>query len=485
MMSPSACHRHRSRLLNTPVTCPGVADGSATATVVDGAVPFIYLWSPAGGTDSSATGLSAGSYLFTVTDANGCVDTASTTIAEGTGPALTIQGTSTLCNGTSDGSALAVATSGSAPFAYQWSPAGGANAQADGLSAGLYTCTITDANGCSSTANVQIDEPTPVAVVAFDTLICLGTSATLLAQAGGGTPGYTYAWSPDGPVVTPDATASYTVIATDANGCLSLPDTAVVSVPQVPQPIFEPDSNGCAPLCIPFAADPVPDLSYAWDFGDGNTATGVAPLHCYPDPGTYSVSVTATDINGCSQAFSRPDLITVRPSPTAAFNPSDMVTTLDRSTVLFTDQSTDAQSWFWQFGDADSTTSTSPSPDFRFSAVDCYTVALTVTNAEACTDTTSREICIVDVPAVFIPNSFTPDGDGINDSFRVVIAGTPPREFEFTVFDRWGEVIFSSATPDSGWDGEGTPIGTYAWKLRYQDFEVGGKEYFGHVTLLR
>ncbi len=259
----------------------------------------------------------------------------------------------------------------------------------------------------------------------------------------------------------------------------------MVSVPQVPQPIFEPDSNGCAPLCIPFAADPVPDLSYAWDFGDGNTATGAAPLHCYADPGSYSVSVTATDINGCSNTLQRPDLITVRPSPTAAFNPSDMVTTLDRSTVQFMDQSTDAQSWFWQFGDADSTTSTSPSPDFRFSAVDCYTVALTVTNAEACTDTTSREICIVDVPAVFIPNSFTPDGDGINDSFSVVIAGTPPREFEFTVFDRWGGVIFSSATPDIGWDGGGIPIGTYAWKLRYQDLEVGGKEYFGHVTLLR
>ncbi len=78
-------------LTNTPVTCPGAADGSATATVVDGAVPFIYLWSPGGGTDTAATGLSAGSYLFTVTDANGCVDTASTTITEGTGPALTIE----------------------------------------------------------------------------------------------------------------------------------------------------------------------------------------------------------------------------------------------------------------------------------------------------------------------------------------------------------------------------------------------------------
>ncbi len=472
-------------LTNTPVTCPGAADGSAAATVVDGAVPFTYLWSPGGGTDTTATGLAGGSYLFTVTDANGCVDTASTTITEGTGPSLTLQGTSTLCNGASDGSALAVATSGSAPFTYQWSPAGGTNAQAVGLSAGLYTCTITDANGCSSTANVQIDEPPPVAVVAFDTLICSGTSATLLAQASGGTLGYTYAWSPDGPDVAPDATASYTVIATDANGCLSLPDTAVVFVPQVPQPVLYPDSTGCAPLCIPFAAVAAPDLSYAWHFGDGTTATGVAPLHCYQDPGSYSVSVTVTDTNGCSNALLSPDLITVRPSPTAAFDPSVLVTTLDRSTVLFMDQSTDAQSWFWLFGDADGTTSTTTSPFFRFPAVDCYTVTLTVTNAEACTDTASREICIVDVPAVFIPNSFTPDGDGINDSFHAVIVGEHLLEFELTVFDRWGGVIFSSNTPDSSWDGAGTPIGTYTWKLRYKDAEAGGKQLFGHVNLLR
>ena len=423
-------------------------------------------------------------YLVTTTNV-ACPDSAFITISVSLPPQVTLTNTPVTCPGAANGSATATVVDGAVPFTYLWSPGGGIDTLATGLSGGSYVFTVTDANGCSSTANVQIDEPTPVVVVAFDTLICLGSSATLLAQASGGTSGYTYAWSPDGPDVVPDATASYTVIATDANGCLSLPDTAVVSVPHVPQPVFAPDSSGCAPLCIPFAADPVPDLSYAWEFGDGTTATGVAHLHCYPDPGTYSVSVTVTDTNGCSNALLSPDLITVRPSPTAAFNPSATVTTLDRSTVLFMDQSTDAQSWYWQFGDADGTTSTSMSPDFRFPAVDCYTVTLTVTNAEACTDTTSREICILDVPAVHVPNAFTPNGDGINDSFRLVIAGVQPRTFELTVFDRWGGVIFSSATPDFGWDGAGTPIGTYPWKLRYEDAEAGGKQLFGHVTLLR
>jgi gliding motility-associated-like protein len=473
-------------LETTNASCDGGLGGSILVVPSGGTVPYDISWdAPLTGASFNVTDIGAGSYTFTATDANGCVNTVSTTITEDAGPTLTIESTGALCNGSANGSAQAVVTSGSAPFTYQWSPAGGTSALADGLGAGPYTCTVTDANGCSTAADVQIDEPTPVAVMASDTLICRGSSATLLAQASGGTPGYTYAWSPDGPDVVPDATASYTVIATDANGCISLPDTAVVSVPQVPQPVFAPDSSGCAPLCIPFAADPVPDLSYAWDFGDGTTATGAAPLHCYPDPGTYSVSVTVTDTNGCSNALLSQDLITVHPRPTAAFNPSATVTTLDRSTVLFTDQSTDAQSWFWEFGDMDGTTSTSTSPDFRFPAVDCYTVTLTVTNAEACTDTTSREICILDVPAVFIPNSFTPDGDGINDSFRVVIAGTRPREFELTIFNRWGGVIFSSGTPDIGWDGAGTPIGTYPWKLHYKDAEAGRKQLFGHVNLLR
>ncbi|HRH70815.1 MAG TPA: PKD domain-containing protein [Flavobacteriales bacterium] len=423
---------------------------------------------------------------YSVTTPNvACPDTAVMTIAIGLPPELSLTNTPVTCHGTADGTATATVGDGAIPFTYLWSPSGGTDTLATGLSGGSYVFTVTDANGCSSDETVQIDEPTPVAVVAFDTLVCLGTSATLLAQASGGTSGYTYAWSPDGPAVVPDATTSYTVMATDANGCVSQPDTAVVFVPQVPQPVFDPDTNGCAPLCIPFATDAVPDLTYTWDFGDGNTTTGVTPLHCYPDPGSYSVTVTVTDTNGCTNALLSPDLITVRPSPTAAFDPSASVTTLDRSTVLFTDQSTDAQSWFWQFGDADSTTSTIASPEFRFPAVECYTVRLTVTNAEACTDTTSREICIVDAPAVYIPNSFTPDGDGINDSFRVVIAGTRPDEFEITVFDRWGVVLFSSGTPDFSWDGSGTPIGTYPWKLHYKDAEPGGKQLFGHVTLVR
>lgn len=423
-------------------------------------------------------------YLVTAQNV-ACPDSAFITISISLPPEVSLTSTPVTCPSAADGSATAIVVDGAVPFTYLWSPGGVTDTTATGLSGGSYSITVTDANGCSSSANVQIDEPTPVEVVAFDTLICRGSSATLLAQASGGTPGYTYAWSPDGPDVATDATASYTVIATDANGCLSLPDTAVVSVPVVPQPVFAPDSSGCAPICIPFTADTVPDLSYAWDFGDGNTATGVAPLHCYPDAGTYSVSVTATDTNGCSNALLRPDLITVRASPTAAFNPSATVTTLDRSTVLFMDESTDAQSWFWQFGDADGTTSTSTSTFFRFPAVDCYMVTLTVTSAEACTDTTRQQICVRDVSTVYVPNAFTPDGDGINDSFHVVIAGAPPLEFELTVFDRWGGVIFSSATPDFGWDGAGTPIGTYPWKLRYQDAEEGGKEFFGHVTLLR
>ncbi|MBP7450204.1 MAG: gliding motility-associated C-terminal domain-containing protein [Flavobacteriales bacterium] len=473
-------------LTNTPITCAGAEDGSATATVVDGAVPFIYLWSPTGGTDTAATGLSAGSYLFTVTDANGCVDTASTTIVEGTGPALTLQGTNTLCNGASNGSAQAVATSGSAPFSYQWSPAGGTNALADGLSAGPYTCTITDANGCSSAATVQIDEPTPVAVAAFDTLVCHGSSATLLAQASGGTPGYTFNWSPQGPAVAPDTTTNYTVVVTDAQGCLSAMETVTVTVPILPPVLFTTDTTaGCPQTCINFDTEPYPALSLLWDFGDGQTGTAPSIAHCYPTSGTYDIALTISDGNGCSQTTMEQDLITIWEPFPPEIQASSQLVVLDAPVVDFDLDPTGTVAWSWDFGDGSDGTS-ERSPSHRFRIADCFMVTLMTTDLHACMGMDSVRICVNDVASPpFVPNAFTPEGDGVNDVFRVINVPAGAKGYEFLVFDRWGGVIFSSGTPDSSWDGEGTPIGTYAWKLRYQDVEGGGKEYFGQVTLLR
>lgn len=471
-------------LTSTNATCPGSDDGSATATVTGGAIPYQYAWSSGAGSAPQAVDLGPGAYTCTVTDANGCVDSATVTITEGTGPSLTLQSTPVTCHGGYDGSASSTVSSGTAPFGYTWSPVGGSASNATGLPADTYQCTVIDAHGCSTAADVTVTEPTAVVATTADALICIGDQAQLIAQANGGTPGYTFTWTPSGPNVSPTVTTPYSVIATDSHGCQSQPATATVTVPQLPEPVFDPDTNGCAPVCVVFHSNATANLTCTWSFGDGTSGSGAGPQHCYTDAGVYGITLTFTDANGCHISTTVDQFITVRPSPVAEFEASSTIVALDEAHVLFHDATAGATTWHWSFGDADSTTADGPDPNFTFPLAGCYTVRLEVTNSAACTDTTSQEICVRDVAAVYVPNTFTPDGDGYNELFGAVVSGGVPRTFELTVFDRWGEVIFDSEAPERSWDGDGVPEGVYAWRLQYTIGSAHNDRY-GHVTLLR
>lgn len=148
-----------SASVNSNVSCNGGSDGSATASATGGTSGYSYSWAPSGGNNATATGLSAGTYTVTITDANGCTDTANATITEPTAVNATIaSSTNASCPGASDGSATVTTNGGIAPYSYSWSPSGGNNATATGLSAGNYTVTVTDDNGCTDTANVTITD---------------------------------------------------------------------------------------------------------------------------------------------------------------------------------------------------------------------------------------------------------------------------------------------------------------------------------------
>ncbi len=156
-----------SASVNSNVSCNGGSDGSATASASGGTSGYSYSWAPSGGTNATATGLSAGAYTVTITDANGCTDTANVTITEPTAVNATITAsTNASCPGASNGSATVTTNGGIAPYNYSWSPSGGNNATATGLSAGTYTVTVTDDNGCTDTANVTITDTDLISPVA-------------------------------------------------------------------------------------------------------------------------------------------------------------------------------------------------------------------------------------------------------------------------------------------------------------------------------
>ena len=210
----------------TNVSCNGGTNGTASVSPTGGTPGYTYSWSPAGGTAATATGLAAGTYTVTVTDANGCQATRNFTLTEPTAISVTTGSqTNVSCNGGTNGTASVSPTGGTPGYTYSWSPAGGTAATATGLAAGTYTVTVTDANGCQATRNFTLTEPTAISVTTGSqtNVSCNGgTNGTASVSPTGGTPGYTYSWSPAGgtaATATGLAAGTYTVTVTDANGC--------------------------------------------------------------------------------------------------------------------------------------------------------------------------------------------------------------------------------------------------------------------------
>ncbi|WP_460504239.1 SprB repeat-containing protein, partial [Hymenobacter agri] len=201
-------------------TCYEAANGSVDLTVSGGTAPYTYLWSN-GATTQDLAALPAGTYSVTVTDANGCSAISSGTVGRPAQLLASAQATAAQCAGGTGSVALTV-SGGTAPFAYRWS--NGATTQSlSGLTAGTYSVTVTDANGCSATASATISEPTQLRATASATgTTCYDASngAMTLAVSGGTAP-YTYLWSNGATTqnLSGLAAGTYTVTVTDAGGC--------------------------------------------------------------------------------------------------------------------------------------------------------------------------------------------------------------------------------------------------------------------------
>jgi len=282
------------------VTCNGGSNGSATASASGGTAPYTYLWSNAA-TTASITGVIAGTYNTTITDANGCASISSLTIVEPTTlMATSVVDSNITCNGFSNGGATASATGGTAPYTYTWSNSA-TTASITGVIAGTYNTTITDANGCTSSSSVTITEPTILmaASIVDSNITCNGFSnGGATASASGGTMPYTYAWSNSATTasITGVIAGSYTVTITDNNGCTSI-SSSTITEPASLMAASVVDSNiTCNGLsnggATASATGGTIPYTYAWS-NSATTAsiTGVVA-------GTYTVTIT--DNNGCT-----------------------------------------------------------------------------------------------------------------------------------------------------------------------------------------
>lgn len=474
----------------------GAFNGSASVSVSTGGTsPFTYSWVPLAATSSSLTGLAPGNYSVIVTDAAGCNDTVSFLISAIPGPTVTTTHTNVNCHGDARGSITAVVSGGTLPVTYQWNT-GDTGSNISGLTAGNYTLLVTDANNCTSFVAITISEPPPVTLnITQNNTSCGLNNGQGSVIANGGVGGYRYSWSTT-PVLTTASVSglsagTYSITVTDSNSCVvtGLIQVAGSSAPNVS--FIQSDSSGCPELCITFTAIASPGVTYLWNFGDGSPSTNSTEQHCYTISGIYSVSLTVTDLYGCSATKVKNNLISVFPKPTAAFTSNPGSPVFQNTTVYFDDLSSGATSWLWSFGDTDSSASAQQNPEFTYSVTGSHTVKLVVYNDYGCFDTASKIIEVFPDYSIYIPNTFTPNGDGVNDLFFPKGTGINTSQFEMYIFDRWGNLIYKTTDINKGWDGRANggmniaQIDTYVWKIVVRDLYDQRHSYTGHVNLIK
>jgi gliding motility-associated-like protein len=205
--------------------------------------------------------------------------------------------------------------------------------------------------------------------------------------------------------------------------------------------------NGCYPVEVDFSNLSINADTYIWDFGDGSTSVIENPVHTFYEPGVYTIRLIASIDNECGNYDTTYQTVEVFDYPVADFTmPGDLSIYVP---VTFTDASVIAVTWNWSFGDG--FTSTLQNPTHVYAEPGVYTVCLTVTNADGCPDTICKEVEIPAVSLLVVPNAFSPNGDGVNDEFLPLNYGLT--EFQFRIYNRWGELIYETNDPTKGWNG--------------------------------
>lgn len=396
-----------------------------------------------------------------------CIDANSTTLT-GFSPTGGVWSGSGITNGTTGNFDPSVAGAGTHSLVYAYAdPAVG--------------CT-----GRDSINFVVFALPVPVVQATID--ICETQSAQLSASGGA-----SYVWSPAGdlnnanianPVATPAANTTYTVTVTDQNNCSN---TASTTVNVNPKPVADFTSNEvCAGYATTFVnlTQPVSN-TYTWAFGDGGVSSLENPQHTYTSGGTYNATLIA-QLGNCYDTAT--NAVNVYPAVTANFSATPLEAYNESgSPISFIDQSQNADTWLWNFGDQN--TSGQQSPSHVYTQPGFYTITLTAANQFGCSDTAIRidYIKINQLPKIFVPNAFSPNGDGNNDILYAYAQGT--RFFEWKIFNRIGEKVFESNNTTEGWDGtyigKDAQPGVYVYTLTVVFEDGTSRTMKGSVTVLK
>ena len=381
--------------------------------------------------------------------------------------------------------------------------------------AGRYNIglTVTTDKMCSNTAlikNMVFAAPIPDVAFSLSSDNCLDPGVNEISYTGTiGTNADTYLWDlsafdPSEIIKNPLQTQGPFVfnLKTQPQVSLGLMVTSEFGCSSARQSIIlkrKPDFSFISDLfsgCVPFGptlsgkiSDPIDQVEFTWNFGDGSDGTGSPVLHPYQVPDKqYTITLKGeSSITGCTNSHIYTDTLQTYPKPVAAFSMSDSIVYNDKPLVDFLNASSGATSWFWNFGDG--LTSQVESPAHSYAVTGDRKVELRVANEFNCEDSISHQVLIA-FDRIFPPNGFSPNAPNVIDRiFLLDSEGIVAAGYHFIVLSRWDDIVYEVKDEKKGWDGrmkDGSfaPAGTYLWVLNFTDFLGRNHRQTGTVTVI-
>ena len=438
-----------------------------------------------------------GVYTVLVTDVNGCQASSSTSVTVMPNPVLTTQG-SRVCYG----EPASLLASGAAN--YQWfGPLGYSSASAvatitSAINTAVWTYYVvgTGLNTCTTIATATVaTKVLPLPTAQLTPRVCVGSAIFFQAQGGN-----SYFWQ--GPLnfissqqnyslqaSNVGMSGSYTLMVIDTAGCKGYTKVSTIIDASPGGSIAGDNKQSCVPFCANYklyASGSSSIVSSSWSIGNESASTQ-SFNYCFSNAGNYTLRGSFIDEHGCKGTVNH--IVNAYPIPVADFNyyPENPVENQDE--VVFTNmsQGPEQQSWNWQFISNAGYKSQKENTSYTFKEAGTYPIALITKNTWGCADTVVKSIKIDEDFHVYVPNAFTPNGDGKNETFNA--QGTGIKKYSLQVFNRWGQKVFETTDLNTGWNGtfrgEDSQTGTYAWKISATNINGKTKELVGELTLYR
>ena len=359
------------------------------------------------------------------------------------------------------------------------------------LNTGMYSVEVTNSSGCTALDTTEIIAGSLALNLGNDTVICQGQSLLVNAQTQASGVDYLWSTGSTNPTLTLSDAGVYWV---EVSSGICLQRDSIEVQEQIVTAAFEGlNESGCSPVTIDFNSTSVVSIgsitSWDWNFGNGMNSNVENPNQTYLNEEgiTYPIQLIVTSDLGCTDDTTVFMQINAYPQAVAEFSyfPN---TVLFGEDIYFENLSTNATSWQWDFGDG--VNSIEESPAHSYLTIGTYSITLIASNEFGCNDTISYQLEVSSETLLFVPNTFTPDGDEFNQNWVVQISEIDIYDFRITLFNRWGELIWESFDPEVGWDGtiNGAAVqdGVYTWKIEVGTKFTGKREIFtGHVNVIR